>query len=92
MSIGNQSLCQQASLRLSTTYHAKRYLLPSWLPSVRRLFAPDLTRDEAERLVRARDVGYFLGLTAGRYPLVDLGLARPLVSEGGFTLYELARR
>jgi hypothetical protein len=75
---------------LSTTYHAKRYLLPSWLPSVRPLFGPSLTRDEADRLLRARDARYFLALSVGRYPLVELGLARPLVSEGGFTLYELA--
>jgi hypothetical protein len=75
---------------LYATWHARRHLLPSFLPSVRPLFRQaDLSRAEALDLLRQRQTRYFLAPAAGRYRLLELGLATPLLSHEGFTLYAL---
>jgi hypothetical protein len=75
---------------LYATWHARRYLLPSFLPAVRPLFrTPDLSRAEALEILRRRETRYFLAPAAGRYRLLELGIATPLLSHGGFTLYAL---
>jgi hypothetical protein len=76
---------------LYATWYVKRYLLLAGLPPVRPLFTkPDLSRAEAVALLGRHGLRYFLAPTTGRYRLLELGIARPLVSRGGFTLYELA--
>ena len=72
------------------TWHVGRPILPSFLPAVRPLFAdPGLSRETAVRLLRERGIRYFLAPSSSRYRLLDLGLATPLASEGGFTLYAI---
>jgi hypothetical protein len=75
------------------TWHVGRPILPAFLPAVRPLFAdPGLSREAAVGLLRERGIRYFLAPTTSRYRLLDLGLATPLASGGGFTLYAVDLR
>jgi hypothetical protein len=76
---------------LHATWHVRRYLLPAFLPGVRPLLrTPDLSRAEAGARLRALGTRYLLAPATARYRLLELGLATPVVSAAGFTLYALA--